>query len=190
VALGAVRLRRPWPAALAALAAVTSLATVAPVHHRDALDPLTGEVVAYPGPNTAYDEVLTFDPVGGIRLALILQAVTAGGLAVVLLLRHLRRQAQHAGVRGQGARLGGMAAAVAIVWVVPYVVRALAEVAAGRPGFDLVWNGAWEPLALAGIATLVATAWCLFDVSIRSWAWPESSGDSPGSARIARDLSD
>ena len=171
VAFGSARLGLRGPAGLAAVAAAAGVADVFAPYRRVALDPLTGQIVPEPGPGTAYDERLDFERLTDLRLVLVLAALVAGGLALWFVLGSLRTRAQAAADDRSARRLGELRWLVAGAWVLPYVVVAIVQVARDG-GFDPVWNGGLELLALVGLAVAAALAWRLLVSSNRRWSAP------------------
>lgn len=186
VAFAAFRLSMAWSGRLAAVAAVASVVELGLPYHYDSLDPLTLEVVPNPPPGTDYPERLVFDAVHGPRLVLLVVVVSAGGLALWLLLRELARRAASSRDEPASRRLGRLSWAVAVVWALPYVARAVGQ-GVLDDGFDPVWNGGWELPAIAGIATMVAVAITFGLWSNRRWSATGDDLGSPWAELMVRD---
>jgi hypothetical protein len=178
VAAGAWKLAFAGPAALALVAALAAAPDLMAPHHLEALDPLTGAVVAHPGPGTKYDERLVFDRLTDVRLLLAMVAIGAGGLALWWLLGTLGRRARLTGDDRSAGRLAILRWLAVGVWVVPYVVVASVQ-ALGDHGFDPVWNGGLELMALLGLAGAAAVAWMLVVNSNRAWTATDRQRSTP-----------
>ena len=177
LALAARWLTMPSPAWLAACAAVAGLAELQLPYHYEAVDPISGEVVPNPAPNTDYPERLAFLPVEGLRLVLIVAAVALGGAALTLMLRELRRRSATTPDRGATERLALLSWLVPLGWIGPYVLIAIGWTV-NEGSLDPVWNDAWEIPALIGIAIALAVAFQFATTSNRRWS---ASGDEVGS---------
>jgi hypothetical protein len=186
VAFAAFRLSMAWSGRLAVVATVASLAEVFLPYHYVSLDPLTLEVVPNPAPGTDYPERLVFDAVHGPRLVLLIVMASVGGMALWLLLRELTRRAASSRDERASRRLRRLSWAVAVVWALPYVARAVGQ-GALDDGFDPVWNGGWETPAIAGIATMVAVAITFGTWSNRRWSATGDDLGSPWAELMVRD---
>jgi hypothetical protein len=182
VGLGAWSLRLRLPAVLGAVAAVASALDLVAPAHREALDPLTGAVVPHPAPGTAYDEILVFDRLHDLRLLLAIAAMVAGGWAAAQLVAAMRDRARAAGDGASARALSLLRWLVPLVWVVPYVGVAVGQ-GIGGDGFDPVWNGNLELVAVAGIGVVGALAWIFATTSNRGWA-AQAAGDAVAGADV------
>ncbi len=187
VGYGAWRLQQRTPAALAWLAAAASAAELSLPYRIERLDPRTGEVVADPVPGIAYSERLLFEHLDGARLLLVVAALVVGGAATWHLLRTLQRRAQATGDVGaaRGLRLGRWL--VLVAWVAPYAALAMVQ-GLGGDGFDPVWNGPMELVALPGALTAGALVVMLALHSNRGWTATDDERASPWSELMTRDL--
>jgi hypothetical protein len=185
VAAGAWRLAVRAPFVLALLAALASGPDVVSPHHYDALDPLTGQVVASPPPGTSYPERLAFDRLHDLRLVLVLVAMAAGGAALWAILGVLRQRAGAKGDTTTAPRLAVLRWSVPLLWVAPYVGVAAVQ-GLGDDGFDPVWNGAYEALALVGLAAVAGLVWVFLTSSNRSWAAVDDGRTNPWAEMIVQ----
>jgi hypothetical protein len=185
VAAAAWRLTLRPTAGVAVIAAAASAPDLVAPHHWEALDPLTGAVVPSPGPGTAYDERLAFDRLTDLRLGLAIAAMLAGGLVLWWLLGALRDRAQVMGDDESTRRLALLRWLVPLVWVLPYAVVAVVQ-GSSDEGFDPVWNGGFEPLALVGLAVAAAVAWVLVINNNRAWTVTDGERATPWADMIAK----
>lgn len=186
VAVGAWKLVLHGPAGLAVVAALASAADVVAPHHYEDLDPVTGDVVVSAGPGTDYPQRLVFDRLEDVRLLLVVLAMVAGGWALWSILGTLRRRAEATGDQEPAARLALLRWLVPLVWVAPFVGVAAIQAADGE-GFDPVWNGSAEVLALAGIAVALGLAWVLAINSNRAWTATDDDRATPWAELIVKD---
>ncbi|MGH9275279.1 MAG: hypothetical protein ACRDZU_11595 [Acidimicrobiales bacterium] len=185
VAAGAWKLARRVPFGLAVLAALASAADAVTPHHYEAIDPLTGGVVPSPAPGTAYDERLVFDRLHDLRLVLAMVAMAAGGGAVWAILGLLRKRAAAKGDEPSARRLAVLWWGIPVLWVAPYIVVAVAQ-GLGDDGFDGVWNGGYELLALVGLAVVAGLVWMFATTSNRGWATTDDAGPNPWAEMIVK----
>lgn len=186
IAVGAWKLALHRPAGLATAAALASAADVIAPHHYEDLDPVTGEVVVSAGPGTEYPQRLVFDRLHDVRLLLVLLAMVAGGWALWSILGTLRHRAEATGDQESAGRLSLLRWLVPAVWVAPYVGMAAFQGARGD-GFDPVWNGSAEVLAVAGIAVAFGLAWVLAINSNRAWTATDDDLATPWAQMIVKD---
>jgi hypothetical protein len=178
IAAGAWKLALVRPSWLAVAAALASAPDALAPHHYENLAPFTGEVVVDAGPGTTYPQRLVFDHLHDLRLLLVVLATVAGGAAVWSLLGTLRGRAAAAGDHESAGRLGLLRWLVPSIWVAPYVTVAVIQ-GLGHDGFDPVWNGGFELLALLGLAVVGALAWVLAINSNRQWTATEADLVTP-----------
>jgi hypothetical protein len=178
VAAGAWKLALSRPAMLAVVAALAAAPDVIARHHLEALDPLTGDVVMSPAPGTKYDERLVFDRLTDSRLLLAVVAIAAGGFALWSLLGTLSRRAHLTGDDTSSVRLRVLRWLILALWVAPYLLVATLQSDLDG-GFDPVWNGGLELVALVGLAVLAAVAWVLIINSNRSWTATDAARATP-----------
>jgi hypothetical protein len=178
VAAGSWKLALPRPAWLAVGAGVASAADVVAPYRYDNLDPITGEIVELPAPGTKYPQRLVFDHLHDVRLLLAVLAIVAGGLAVWSILGTLRRRADATGDDESARRLALLRWLVPSIWVAPYLALAVFQ-GAGDDGFDPVWNGGLELLALAGLAVVAGVVWVLATNSNRQWTATDDERTTP-----------
>jgi hypothetical protein len=179
VACGAWRLAVRPASWLAASAALASLAELHLPYHREMLDPFTGEYIE-PRAGIDYPLRLVFDRLTGGRLVLTVLALVLGGAALWLVLGTLAERAEVTGDERAAAHLGVLRWLVPAAWVVPYVVVAITQQRRDG-GFDPVWNGGLESLALVGIGVGVAVAWVLAVNSNRGWTATDEERVGPWS---------
>ncbi len=187
IAVAAWQLSLAWPCRLAVVAALASVAELELPYHYDSLDPITGEVVPHARSGQAFHERLAFDSVHGPRLALLVAAVAAGGVALALLLHQLTRRAASSRDQTSARRLELFRYGVIGVWTLPYVVLAVGQGLFGDDGFDPVWNGGWELLAIAGLAVMAAVALSFAHTSNRRWSATGDDLGSPWAELMVRD---
>ena len=177
IAWAAHRLGMRWPAGLAAVAAVMSVAELHLPYEFESYDLLSGKVIPNPDPNSAYDERLVFLPLEGWRLVFVVGSVALGGAALTLMLRELRQRAATTTDDPSTNSLRILTWAVPLGWIVPYVTIAIASVI-DHGSFDPIWNDSWEMAALVALVVALATAAVLASGSNRRWS---ASGDEIGS---------
>lgn len=180
VAIGSWKLALARPATLAVVATLASAPDIIAPHHYDALDPITGRVVPSPAPGTQYPERLAFDRLTDLRLLLAVAAMVAGGLALWSLLGTLRDRARLTGDDAAAGRLGVLRWLVPALWVGPVLIVGAVQ-SARDGGFDPVWNGGLELVALAGLAVAIALVWMLAVNSNRSWTATDEERAAPSS---------
>ncbi len=185
VAAGAWLLGLRMPAVFAGVAALASAPDLVAPHHQEALDPLTGAVVANPAPGTDYDEILVFDRLADVRLVLAVVAMAAGGWAVWALVRVLRDRARSSGDDESARSLAVLSWLVPLVWVAPYLVIAIVQ-GFGDDGFDPVWNGGYEAPAIAGLVVVAGLVWLFASTSNRRWAATSDGQGAPWAELMTR----
>lgn len=184
VAAGTIRLGLRVPAIAGALAALASLGHLVLPGGVRLVDPGTGRVVERCPPNQVLElpcyEAVRFDPVTGWRLALLAVAVVAGAIALTTFLLALRARAAAVVAEGAGGapeaaaaipRLGLLVGAIGL-WAAPQLAGMAWAQLIGGAGYDAVWNGLAEYLALAGLVGLAAAALELSRQRGERWALP------------------
>ena len=167
VAVGAWRLEDRLASVAAGVATVAALPDLALTYHWEDLDPLTGEVVV-DGGGTAYDQRIAFDLITDIRAPLAVLALVAGGLALVLMLGRLEREALALGDGTAAVHLLIGRVSIALAWVFPHLVVMLLQILTGE-GLDPVWGGGLELVALLGLLVAGAVAVVLARYRNRGW---------------------
>jgi hypothetical protein len=186
VAAGAWKLSLRVPFGLAVVATLASAADVVTPHHYEVLDPLTGEVLPSAPPGLGYPERLIFDRLHDVRLVLAIVAMAAGGAALWAILGVLRDRAALKGDETSGTRLTVLRWGIPLLWTAPYVVVAVVQ-GMGDEGFDPVWNGGYEALALVGLAAVAGLAWVFTISSNRAWAAVGDGLTNPWAEMIVKD---
>lgn len=179
VAAGAVALGIRRPALGAGLAAVLSLADVHLPYRYVLIDPMTAKAVdRCPSDlplGVSCPERLQFDPVTGWRLVVVALALAAGAAAVVGLALALRREAAATGDGHGSQRMGLLALAIGVGWVLPQALAIGWSVGQRDGEYDVVWNGQAEYGALLGV---LALGWLTVELarhSGRRWAIPAAA---------------
>jgi len=191
VGAGAWKLGLVAPAALAAVAALASIPDVlAPYHYEDS-SPFAQRwfpavyALTDTAPGMVYEDRLEFDRLQGTRLIVAVLAVVAGGLALWSLLGTLRDRARAVHDGESAARLALLRWLVVLLWTAPYVCLAVAQ-GLGDDGFDPVWNGGFEALALVGMAVVAGVVWVLAINSNRQWTATDEERVGPWAEMIVR----
>ncbi len=172
VAAGAMAVALPLTAGLAGSAAMLSISDAFLPHRTVSIDPTTGEAIARCRSAAVCGEQIQFDPVSGLRLAALAASIVVGGLAVLTLLRGLRRRALRDADRFAAERLLLLVGGVGLGWVLPQMIAIVWAMASADGSYDPIWNGNAEYAALLGWAAL---GWVILELCLRSgagWAIP------------------
>jgi hypothetical protein len=153
---------------VAIVGGLLSLSTLSLPYHWVQIDPFTGErVVVGPGTDLGYAELLEYDRLEGVRLAM---AAGATAFAAVVLLVLAWTAAGRADARGatRSARwLRAAALATAALWAAP---RLVGMAAGAAEGYDAVWDDGAGRVALVGIITALTFAGVLIRDGREPWA--------------------
>lgn len=189
VGAGAWRLSLRVPFALAVVAALAAAADVVALYHYESTAPFlkrwfpTAYALTNPTPGLVFPDRFEFDQLTGLRFALALLAMVAGGLGLWSLLGTLRDRARAAGAEDASGRLTIARWSVMVVWTAPYVGVAISQ--ADGAGFDPVWNGGHEIVALVGLIVVAITAWLLVIYNNRVWSAPAGGSINPWAEMMA-----
>lgn len=171
VAIGAGVLSLRPVAWLAGATALLSVADAYLPYRRVLLDPESGAVVERCTSLLGCSEIVHYEPASGWHLTAMAASLGAATLTLLALALELRHRALAAGDGRGGDRWALLAGAIAVAWALPQAV-AMGRGAASHDGYDPVWNGSAEYLALLGLVVLVATMAELWRRGGAGWAIP------------------
>lgn len=171
VAIGAGVLSLRPVAWLAWATVLLSVADAYLPYRRVLLDPESGEIVERCTSLLGCSEVVHYVAASGWHLAAMAAALVGATLTLLVLALELRRRALAAG-DGRGAdRWALLAGGIALVWALPQAV-AMGRGAVSHDGYDPVWNGSAEYLALSGLVVLITIMAELWRRGGAGWAIP------------------
>jgi hypothetical protein len=179
VVVGAWSIARPATVAVLGLAGLASATDLLLPSRWEYVDPATGRIVdEVTAIRRGFPEVLIFDRLEGVRLALLVLAYTVAAVAVWMLLRDLTARARAAGRTSAAQQLGLLRGLVPGLWIGPYLLAAVATLISGG-SFDPVWNHSFEYVALVGLVPVTWFAVLAFLERDHAWAVPAESSAPP-----------